>query len=285
MPPHDGSWSRKIAVVSCQKNATSSRVTELAYEDILAWEPDDVWHLGDWGYWGQTIPGASYRRDLAHYTKSMGALPTMRRAIQSAGLAAVTISDHELTANGDPRDGIHDSPETIRELLAFQRLFPVRTYGDVRRPRRGRYYAFDIGSAVRVVVTDFRSPDRPNLNDEDGPLKTMFGAEQLAWLFDQLDASKVNLLVNETSRLADPDNKPGGPRHDKPWTYFHEQKKIARHIQRHGVRVAWIGVTGITSDTCSVRTTAPESTTLAEVFPVTSVPEHPSISCPWNRGS
>ena len=95
-----------------------------------------------------------------HYAKSMSAQSTMRRAFQGAVMNVVTISDHELTINGDPKNGIHNSPETIRELVAFQKLFPVRTYGDTRSPRRGRYYSYDIGTSVRVIVTDFRSPDR-----------------------------------------------------------------------------------------------------------------------------
>lgn len=242
LPAAGGSWSRKIAVVSCQSNASSPLNTDLAWDDVQAWGPDDVWHLGDWGYWGQEIPGnASYKKDLAHYTKSLHTQGSIRAAIQSAGLNVVTISDHELTANGDPKDGIHNSPQTIRELVAFQKLFPVRQYGDTRSPRRGRYYSFDIGGDVRVIVTDFRSPDRSDADMHDGPKKTMFGATQLAWIFDTLDTDKVNLLVNETSWLADPNNKPGGPRTDKPWTYFHEQKIIADHIESGGYRVAWVG--------------------------------------------
>lgn len=242
LPAAGGSWSRKIAVVSCQTNPSNPLNTQIAWDDVREWGPDDVWHLGDWGYWGQQIPGdASYKRDLEHYTKSMRSQGSIRAAIQSAALNVVTISDHELTANGDPEKGIHNAPETIRELVAFQKLFPVRRYGDTRSPRRGRYYTFDIGGDVRVIVTDFRSPDRSNVDKHDGPDKHMFGDTQLDWIFDTLDTSKVNLLVNETAWLADPNNRPGGPRTDKPWTYYQEQKAIARHIQEGGYKVAWIG--------------------------------------------
>lgn len=171
----------------------------------------------------------------------MGKQPVMRRALESTALDVVTISDHELTANGDPDGGIHNAPETIRELVAFQKLFPVRDYGDTRSPRRGRYYSYDLGSSVRVITTDFRSPDRSNVTDHDGPGKTMFGAVQLAWLFDTLSPTKVNLVVNETSWLADPNNKPGGKRSDKPWTYYHEQLIIAKYITDHDLKVVWIG--------------------------------------------
>jgi phosphodiesterase/alkaline phosphatase D-like protein len=241
-PAADASWTRRIAVVSCQNNAKFPLTTGLAFDDIQSWRPDDIWHLGDWGYWGQEIPaGASYKKDLVHYSKSMGVQSSMRKAFQGAVMNVVTISDHELTINGDPTGGIHNSPETIRELVAFQKLFPVRKYGDTRTPRRGRYYSYDIGTAVRVIVTDFRSPDRSNVTDDDGPDKTMFGDIQLAWLFDTLDANKVNLVCNETSWLADFNDQPGGKRSDKPWTYPTEQLKIRDYIMGHNLKVAWIG--------------------------------------------
>lgn len=242
LPAAGGSWSRRIAVMSCQNNAASPLTTDVAFRDMLTWQPQDTWQLGDWGYWGQEIPGdASYKKDLLHYAKSLTAQPYMRKVVQSADLNAVTISDHELTINGDPKGGIHNAPQTIRELVAFQKLFPVRNYGDTRMPRRGRYYSYDIGGVVRVIVTDFRSPDRSNATDPDGPDKTMFGATQLAWLFDTLDPAKVNLVVNETSWLADFNDEPGGKRTDKPWTYPTEQLLIADHITSRGLKVAWIG--------------------------------------------
>ncbi len=241
LPPNTGSWSRDIAVVSCQCNSVDPISTELVWSDILAWDADDVWHLGDWGYWGQEIaPTDPYTADLFHYTRSLQRMPMMRRAMQAASLNVVTISDHELTINGDPTTGMFNSPESIRELVAFQKLMPVRTYGDTRNPRRGRYYSYDLGGAVRVIVTDFRTPDRSNADDPDGPSKKMFGARQLSWLLETLDSTKVNLLVNETSWLADP-NANQNRADDKPWSYYTEQRTIANYITNGGYKVAWIG--------------------------------------------
>ncbi len=240
LPTGTESWSRSIAVVSCMGNASDRSTTELAWSDILEWAPDDIWHLGDWGYWGGLIgPTESYRKDLYHYLRTMRHFETMRAALRWSALNVVAISDHELTAGGDPGDGILNSPESIRELVAFQKLMPVRTYGDTRSPRRGRYYRYDIGSQVRVIVTDFRSPDRSDSRDDDGPNKTMFGATQLSWLLSTLDSTKVNLIVNETSWLATPNQRGRG--HDKPWFYNYEQKVIANHITSGGYKVAWIG--------------------------------------------
>ncbi len=240
LPASTGSWTRSIAVVSCMANASDQFSTELAWQDVLEWSPDDIWHLGDWGYWGGLIRRtASYRKDLYHYLRTMRHFNVMRNAIQRSALNVVAISDHELTTGGDPNDGMLNSQASIRELVAFQKLMPVRSYGDTRTPRRGRYYSYDIGNQVRVIVTDFRSPDRSNSRDPDGPAKTMFGATQLSWLFSQLDSTKVNLIVNETAWLADPDQRGRG--HDKPWFYNYEQKIIANHITQGGYKVAWIG--------------------------------------------
>jgi hypothetical protein len=93
---------------------------------------------------------------------------------------------------------------------------------------------------VRVIVTDFRTPDRSNAHDPDGPSKTMFGTTQLSWLFATLDPDRVNLIVNETSWLADP-NKNDNRATDKPWSYYHEQQVIASYITDGGYKVAWIG--------------------------------------------
>lgn len=242
LPAATGAWSLNIMLGSCQTNQSAS-ITDLAWQDIVAWQPDMLMHLGDWGYWGGFISGTDpYAKDLDRYHKSMVSLSTMRHALEGAVLGAITISDHELSNNGDPRGGIFNSPETMREIIAFQKLMPIRDYGDTRQPRRGRYYSYDIGSTVKVIVTDFRTPDRSNTTDRDGPDKTMFGQAQLGWLLDQLDQTKVNLVVNETAWLATPYPKNTGPRRaDKPWNYYHEQQIIADHITANSIRVVWLG--------------------------------------------
>jgi hypothetical protein len=69
----------------------------------------------------------------------------------------------------------------------------------------------------------------------------MFGTAQLEWLLASLDPHKVNLLVNETSWLADPDSNVPRDKRDKPWYYRYEQQLIADYITSGGYRVAWIG--------------------------------------------
>jgi hypothetical protein len=242
LPSTTGDWSMKIMLGSCQTNAKGS-ITQLAWRDILAWQPDLLMHLGDWGYWGGAIgPQAPYSKDLERYRASMDNLADMRLAMQCAPLGSVCISDHELADNGDPPGGMFDSPYSKRELIAFQKLMPVLSWGDTREPRLGRYYSYDIGSSVRVIMLDFRSPDRSRATMVDGAAKKMLGDTQMAWLFATLDLTKVNLICFESNWLATPyPQNTGSPAADKAWNYFNDQQIIASFITTGGYQVAWLG--------------------------------------------
>lgn len=253
-PASTGAWTRKIAVVSCQNNPQQGAIPQLAWRDILAWGPDEEWHLGDWGYWGGTIKASEpYTHDIQKYDKVAAQVPSQRAAQHAAGTQVVCISDHELHDNGDDWDGhgtedptgAFNCPHAIRQQTAHEALFPIRTYGDVRAPKRGRYYSYDMGSSVRVIVTDFRSPDRNNAADANTSAKQMWGAVQEAWLFAQLDQTKVNIIVNETSNWFDV----GGLRAtDKPAAYPDAQIRLNDKINGTGdfaggpvYSVLWVG--------------------------------------------
>jgi hypothetical protein len=242
LPASTGDWSLKIMLGSCQTNAIGS-VTQLAWTDILDWEPDLLMHVGDWGYWGGSIAAtAPYTRDLEKYRLSMAGLPAMRHAMQSAPLGSVCISDHELCDNGDPPGGMFNSPHSKRELTAFQKLMPIRAWGDTRDPRLGRYYSYDLGSSVRVITLDFRTPDRSISTMPDGPDKKMLGDTQMTWLFATLDRSRVNLICFESNWLATPyPANTGAVSADKAWNYYHDQQIIADFITSGGYQVAWLG--------------------------------------------
>jgi hypothetical protein len=241
LPPDTGPWSIKIHLGSCQANSSTS---DAAWQDVLAWPPDMNMFVGDEGYWGGSLLATdSYTKDLDKYRALFTARTSIRQVQQAAVCGGHTISDHELYDNGDynnasnptggakgdPGAGIHESPMSKRELIAFQKLMPIAEWGDLRDPRRGRYYTYHIGATVNVIVLDFRSPDRSNSVDPDGPDKTMLGATQLEWLFGVLDPHRLNLLVFETSWVAT-QIVGGGQADDKPWNYATEQNAIAARI-------------------------------------------------------
>jgi hypothetical protein len=246
-----GAYTMKIMLGSCQDNGDESPGISLVYQDILDWAPDSNFHLGDWGYWGGNINGTTDGpdKDIDKYRNSTAAKPSYRAAMQAAGLGAVCISDHELYDNGDynndtnpngghygdPGAGAFGSPMSERELLAFQALMPIRSsqYGDVRATRKHRGYSYDIGTKVRVIVVDFRSPERSNIGDTDGAGKTMLGATQLAWLLATLSTTRLNILAWESAWLANAATGPSN-RDDKPWSYRHEQQTIVDKINATG---------------------------------------------------
>lgn len=250
-PPLSGSWTRKVAVVSCQGNEGSGATNPQAWQDISDWGADAIWHLGDFEYWGQDIADTDpYSRDISMYAQSAQARPIMRGVLQSRSLDVVCISDHEIHANGD-RWQLGTRPDTfgclhsVRELLAFQALMPVATYWDTRSPRKHRGYHFDLGTTVRVLVTDLRTPERNLPNDPDTPEKQLWGAAQEASLFAALDPTRVNIIVNETSWWwwGSPTGAP-----DKPASYPDAQQRLIDKVNATGPdaggpvhQVAWVG--------------------------------------------
>ena len=214
LPPATGSWSLKINPFSCQSNGPDQY--SLPWLDMLAWGPDMNIALGDTGgYWGGTIAGSDpFTRDLQKYVNSAQVKPVMRKVWHSAVFGGWLISDHEIYDNGDynnannpnggaiflpgtntldPSSGIHNSPQSIREIQAWQAMTPTTSFGDTRTPMRGRYYSYVIGNQVKVIVLDLRSPDRTTTTDKPvtDPNRTMLGAAQKAWFYSQLDPKKA----------------------------------------------------------------------------------------------
>lgn len=227
-------------------------------------------HLGDWGYWGQSIKwtdGDDYTKDLGKYITSMNhpALTQLRRLVHGANIEAC-ISDHELHNNGDgitdPQDpdydgdahGAYECPHTIRQMTAHKKLFPVAVWGDGASGTSHRGYYIDLAPHVRLVVSDFRSPQRDQYSDGTGdqdPDNTqMWGADQETWLFEDafdVDEHTVILFVNETAwwRRATGDNT-----EDKPASYLVAQGRFMDRLKGTGAyagyppiidRFVWLG--------------------------------------------
>ena len=254
-PALSGPWSAKWHLGSCLVNATSHG--EIAAADVAAWGPDGNVLTGDDGYWGGSISRSDpYTKDLGKYIAAYGTkFPIMRHVVQSATAIGRCISDHELydntdynTTSGQPGDGdhftdllldpgtwpnsqgpgIHNSIQSQRELIAWQKIMPIAAWGDTRNPRRHRGYAYNWGSKIKVIVLDFRSPDRSNTFDPDGPAKTAFGGVQLDWFFSQLDPHRLNVLVFESSWSGDVSSI--NPQMDKMQNYAYERDVIAARL-------------------------------------------------------
>lgn len=96
------------------------------------------------------------------------------------------------------------------------------------------YHSYVIGR-VRVILTDSRAARDPNANP-DGPTHTMLGAEQLAWLKNEL------LLAKQQSQLTflflpDPWIAPVGDNSGDDWGGFaNERRIIADYMESLGIR-------------------------------------------------
>jgi len=96
------------------------------------------------------------------------------------------------------------------------------------------YHSYVIGR-VRFILTDSRSHRDPNSNP-DGPLHTMLGTEQLAWLFSELLlARNLNQLV--FLFLPNPWIAPLGDNFGDDWGGFDRERKIiADFMESNGIR-------------------------------------------------
>ena len=213
--------------------------SQVALHDAWASAPQVHLHLGDWGYWGAAISEKdSYLRDLDMYTKHNTSpnLTDLKALLDVSNLEGVCISDHELEKNDDGRGGIHGTvsqEKCQREIQAFTSLFPVRQYGDTRTGtgKRFRAYYTDLAPHVRLVVSDFRCPDRNNYNDADTEAKQMWGAEQESWLFNDafnVSDDMVLLFVNETSWWRRQAGE--APAYDKPASYPNAQDRFVEAL-------------------------------------------------------
>lgn len=251
-PADDGSaYTIEMILGSCLSNYAdkdSVPTPDIALEDALAQVPDRSvhLHLGDWGYWGQQIAStnpADYVLDLDKYVHANDLFTSLRTLLHSTNLEGVCISDHELELNGDGA-GIHDSGHSIRELVAFQALFPIRTFGDTRSPRLHRGYFTDLTPHVRLVVSDFRSPERDDPSPDGSG--QMWGQAQEDWLFtDAFATDKIILFVNETSWWRAP-NLAGLRARDKPAAYPQAQDRFVDRLNGVGGdpvidRFVWLG--------------------------------------------
>ena len=95
--------------------------------------------------------------------------------------------DHDYGPNDS--DGSADGKE--RSLETFKQFWPNPAYGEVENP--GIYYKFTRGE-VEFFMLDVRYHRSPDKMIDDGT-KTMLGAGQLAWLKDNLKASKAKIKI------------------------------------------------------------------------------------------
>lgn len=208
--------SLRVGVVSCSNYPAGyfSAYRHLADRDDL----DLVLHLGDYLYesgrsnedLGRVVDPAVEITVLEHYRRRHGLYktdPDLQR-LHARCPWVTTIDDHEVT-NDSWADGAqnHQSDEgdyRERRAASFQAYFewmPIRPTGGAAEPHR-IYRRLGWGDLVDIVMLDERTYRSRQIEGLSGSLfvtdpavadadRTMLGAEQRAWLQDQLDQSST----------------------------------------------------------------------------------------------
>jgi hypothetical protein len=208
-PAANTSWTMNIGQGSCQLGGGHS-TGNAAWTDAQSYSPDLLVQQGDFGYWGGNLtPSSTLADHVGRYstqTTSLGAMKTVLANVASLD----QVSDHEVCSNGqyqDPDltyDYVGGLPIIQQNILAMRIACPVRAYADGATTPRGRYRYLDLGHNgtsgavnIRLFMLDFRTMDKSDGFDTDGPSKTAFGAAQLAWLSANLLSTGLNILAHE----------------------------------------------------------------------------------------
>jgi alkaline phosphatase D len=218
-PPEGAAVDRlRFAVCGCSHYETGYFT---AYRRIAAEQFDFVFHTGDYIYEGRADGGKAgtvrqhrgeeiytvvdYRNRYALYKAD----PDLRAAHASAPFV-VTWDDHEVdndyAGDADERD---TPPEIflLRRAAAYQAYYetmPLRRSTLPTGPSMRLYRRLRFGNLIDLSVLDtrqFRSNQSCNgvsatgCADADAPSRTILGAEQERWLFEQLSGVKATWTV------------------------------------------------------------------------------------------
>lgn len=235
-------FTRKIAFGSCQSNASgdvygsnTDYPLQLAWVDQAAWAPDEIIHVGDFGYWGGTLQPdpttgvvPDYTKHIAAYVNQMAKLPTMRQAMALAN-GVHQRDDHEISGNNGES---YENPVCTQSILAMQKVFASPNLVDSLDPPRGRYFSYNYGPQIKVIVVDGESLDRSltNLGDDGmNPDATFFGAAQLEWIKSLLLGPEcLKIIVAGKSLLGDSPSSLRLNDLDKTWAYAAERDALMR---------------------------------------------------------
>lgn len=201
-----------FATASCQHWANGHYT---AYRHLAAEEPDAVLFLGDYIYEGRDHTGDIKRQGATpgeqhdYHCETLGqyrlryALVHLDPHLQAAHRAAPWFciwDDHEVQNNWDrsgyPRDDVEEADYRRLQAVAFRAYYenlPLSLTTRPSGPAMPLFRSFDVGGLARFNLTDVRQfrdpvpPDYPVGRDEAD--RTLLGAEQEAWLYDNLRSS------------------------------------------------------------------------------------------------
>lgn len=202
-----------------------------AFDNIRAWGPDFMLHLGDFHYQNPTdlTPAGHIQKWFDQIQNAAGLKDLLRETP-----VFYIRSDHD-AGPGDNMDSNVASNQA--SIDGYQQIVPLPPLADSRSPKHGLYFAFTVGR-VRFICIDVRNMDRSPGLDPQSSAKTMLGAVQKQWLKDQLMGPEVvKVLVSDV-----PWNGPAATDNgeDKWWAYDNERVEIGQFIVSNGLKVVML---------------------------------------------
>lgn len=218
VPPKPNQVLTRIAFGSC----AHQQVEQPIWDAVRAYKPDVFLFAGD-NVYGDLVDGKLVKDDailldtLTRAYLRAAALPRMS-GLRKAVPHLATWDDHDFGKNDAGGDFIHK--EAAQKLFVEFWKLPV---DDPRRNRAGVYHAHTSGPAgkrVQIILLDtryFRSPLKTSLmtlargqgpyEPDETAEKTMLGAEQWAWLEEQLKTpADLRLIVSSIQLTVDGHN-------------------------------------------------------------------------------
>ncbi|MEN2977110.1 alkaline phosphatase D family protein [Tistrella bauzanensis] len=196
----------RVALMSCIHQARPAPALDL----VVGYDPDIAIFAGDNVY--GDVSGPEMTELAAAY--ALAATRPAFTALRRDRLVMPIWDDHDYGIN----DGGADFPHKAAAKALFQDFWDVSA-DDPRRSRAGLYHAAITGPEgrrVQVILLDcrsFRSPLIPTRGGQapgggryvpSGPGRAMLGADQWAWLADQLrQPAELRLVVSSIQVIAD----------------------------------------------------------------------------------
>lgn len=211
----------RFCVMTCQGYPDRDHVDgHNIYPSMLALEPKFVSFTGDVVYYDNDSPRASTPALARLHWERMFSLPRQVELLR--GVASYWLKDDHDTLDNDSWPGKRLGQLKFAE---GQKIFREQT------PMSGPgYRTFRWGRDLQIWLTDGRDHRSPNSMD-DGPEKTIWGAEQKAWFKQTVAASDATwkLLISPTP-LVGPDKPKKKDNHANPG-FAHEGDELREWIK------------------------------------------------------
>lgn len=218
-----------IAMLSCQMYCHMDRPDGFhLYESIERDSPHFLLSCGDNVYYDNEDPIANSEAVARYHWQRMYSLATLVKSLRHTG-GYWQKDDHDVFSN-DAWPAMADERMAPFTFVQGQRIFREQ----VPAPLAGRpmYRTVRAGADIELWLPEARDYRTPN-DDPDGPGKSIWGAEQKAWLMQSLRASTATwkILVNPNP-IVGPDRTSKNDNHANPG-FAHESREIRQFLKTH----------------------------------------------------